>query len=247
MVDFGWPLGFTAYSIYYAIYGDDEGYKLRKYILVFFYFLCGIRFLLGWILRTKAHGEDKRWAIWRERWENGKGWFNIKSVPINLFFFYQAQTFSNILILTFPLKLVSQNPNSSMSIFEYFAIVLYCLSFYLENKADMQLNSWKISQYKKKKEGKPVSSVCNIGLWKISRHPNYFFENLVWVSYSIYAYPSATSTFDVIHLISVFVLAYYFLVHFTGIWITEISSSKNRGKEYENYQNTTPMFFPKIF
>jgi len=82
--------------------------------------------------------------------------------------------------------------------------------------------------------------VCDTGLWHYSRHPNYFFEFLVWVGFAI---ASLDTPHGWITLLCP-VLMYYFLTKITGIPLTEEYALKSKGDAYREYQRTTSAFIP---
>ena len=102
-----------------------------------------------------------------------------------------------------------------------------------ESLADKQLERFKAD---KSNAGK----VCTEGLWKYSRHTNYFFEWMMWVGLFTY---STASPFGWLAVISP-VLMFYFLWHVTGIAATEEQSLRSKGEAYRQYQQTTSAFFP---
>jgi steroid 5-alpha reductase family enzyme len=79
--------------------------------------------------------------------------------------------------------------------------------------------------------------VCREGLWRYSRHPNYFFEWLHWFSYVALASGAAISWLGP-------VLMYVFLRWLSGIPHTEAQALRTRGELYRTYQRTTPMLIP---
>jgi steroid 5-alpha reductase family enzyme len=82
--------------------------------------------------------------------------------------------------------------------------------------------------------------VCRVGLWNYSRHPNYFFEWLIWMAYLIFALASDGGW------IAVFAPAImlYLLLRVTGIPLTEENAIKSKGDLYREYQRTTSAFVP---
>jgi len=234
MVDFGWPSGFFVMAIaFFVVY---PGWQLRKLLLCAMFWVCAARFMIGWwVFRKHWKREDGRWDLWRDRWRRGEGWFGIKNVAFNFFVFYHAQSMANIFILSIPLHIACSNMLPQLQLFEYAAVALWILAFWGENVADMQLASARSRNEK--------NAVVSEGLWRYSRHPNYFFEFVIWCSYAVFAIPSVTETWHYCALALVPVVAYYFLVFFTGIFITEASSVKKR-VGYARYQETTNAFFP---
>lgn len=82
--------------------------------------------------------------------------------------------------------------------------------------------------------------VCQAGLWNYSRHPNYFFEWLVWVGYAVFALGSPWGWLGLIAP----ALMLHFLLNVTGIPMTEELSLKSKGDAYRAYQRTTSAFVP---
>ncbi|MDB4413467.1 DUF1295 domain-containing protein [Pirellulaceae bacterium] len=235
LVDIGWPTGFVGIAIYFGATG--EGYGIRKAIIVSLFFICGARFTIGWIIRNIRDGEDKRWQLWRERWKRGDSLFSIKSIPFNLFLFYHAQTIATAFVLITPVVIACKNESRMISLVEWVAVFVWFVSFFLENVADIQLDRFR----RRGNQG-----VCRDGLWNYSRHPNYFFEFCIWCAYSIFALASVESAFDLLIISLVPVTAYWFLVYYTGIPVTEKASLLKRGEAYQKYQSEVNRFFPMM-
>jgi steroid 5-alpha reductase family enzyme len=81
---------------------------------------------------------------------------------------------------------------------------------------------------------------CRDGLWRYSRHPNYFFEWLHWFAYVVLAIGSPWAWLSWCGP----VVMYVFLRWISGIPYTEAQALRTRGEEYREYQRTTPMLFP---
>ena len=77
------------------------------------------------------------------------------------------------------------------------------------------------------------------GLWKYSRHPNYFFEWIHWFAYPILGLAAGLYSLWIYP-----VLMWLFLYYITGIPFSEQQALKNRGQNYLDYQNRTSMFIP---
>jgi steroid 5-alpha reductase family enzyme len=82
--------------------------------------------------------------------------------------------------------------------------------------------------------------VCTRGLWRYSRHPNYFFEWLIWVSYAVFALSAPWGWIGLIAPASIL----YLLLRVTGIPLTEQQSIRSKGAAYLRYQQTTSAFVP---
>lgn len=236
-VDFGWPSGFTVMAGYYFYTGEAD--LSKKLIITIPYLIAGLRFMLGWVFGRRHHKyEDARWNLWREKWRNGEGLFGIRSVAINFFFFYHTQSMTNVFIMSLPLYTICNSKNP-IGFIEVFGLLLWIVSFILENVADTQLNEFKI-----KNKGSKLNNVMREGLWGYSRHPNYFFEFLLWIAYAVIAYPSLDQYWQYLILFSMPIVAYWYLVDFTGVPMCEKNSLKNRGETYRKYQAEVNMFFP---
>lgn len=104
----------------------------------------------GWLFGRKHWSrEDHRWALWRNRWRNGFGWFGITSEEMNFFFFYHAQSMTNAFIMSVPLHLVcardigyhaDAEARDSIHPLEIAAVLLWMFAFAMENVADFQLS-----------------------------------------------------------------------------------------------------------
>jgi steroid 5-alpha reductase family enzyme len=142
------------------------------------------------------------------------------------------QGISNVL-LSIPFFISVVNTQRSLSVFEYAGAVLWLISVVGEAIADVQLASFK-------KDPNNKGKVCDKGLWYYSRHPNYFFEWLMWVSYFVFA---LGSPYGFIAIISPAVIL-YLLLKVTGIPATEQQSLKTKGEAFKRYQQTTSVFVP---
>ncbi|OQR87347.1 hypothetical protein ACHHYP_09088 [Achlya hypogyna] len=234
MVDFGWPSGFSAMALWYLMNGP--GVWIHRALLSSLYLICGARFMCGWVLRGHLTREDHRWAHWRTHWQSKGGFFGSTSVAFNFFCFYHCQSTTNIVFMSVPLHIAATNTATEVSLWEYIGLGTWLLGFVIENIADRQLDIWKRTN----RDG----GVLRSGLWKYSRHPNYFGEFLLWVAYALMAWPAATSGLQRVLLFLLPAVAYYYLVFFTGAWMAEQVSLKKRGAAYAQYQAETPLLFP---
>lgn len=224
VVDIFWSYNFPVIAAILALIA--EGFPLRVYLICGMVILWGLR--LGTHLGNRVLGhideEEGRYAQLRKDWAPHE--------DRRLFWFFQAQAMSNVL-LAIPFFIITANIGTQLSVFEYAGLVLWILALTGEALAD-----WQLDQFKKKPENK--GKVCDIGLWNYSRHPNYFFEWLIWMSYFVFA---LGSPYGYIAIVSPAIIL-YLLLNVTGIPATEEQSIRSKGELYKKYQKTTSAFVP---
>lgn len=224
IVDIAWAAGFTPVIGIYAVF--SAGYVPRLEI--------GVAMVTIWSLRLAAHlysrvmalhpVEDGRYQELRKRWADG--------YAFKMFWFFQAQSLL-VWILSAPFLLVFRNSAPGLSAVECLGALLWAIALIGEWVADRQLAAFKSDPALR--EG-----ICRTGLWKYSRHPNYFFEWLVWCAYFVFAIGSPHGGVAVYCPL----LMLYFLFKITGIPLTEEQAIRTRGEAYRQYQKTTSVFVP---
>ena len=223
IVDFGWAFGLAVLAVLYAVEGP--GYAPRKWLIEAMAGLWGARLAL-YILRERVigHSEEGRYQQIRREWKT--------KLPLKFFFFFEFQAVLSM-FLSLPFLLISLNSNLALSVLEYLAVALWLVAFAGEMAADGQLAEFKSDPANRGK-------VCRKGLWNYSRHPNYFFEWLIWVSYALFATASPWGWLAWTGP----ALMLFFLFRVTGIPATEAQALRSRGEEYRLYQQTTSAFVP---
>ncbi len=222
IVDIGWSLGLAILAVLYASLGP--GYGPRKWLIAGMAAIWGLR--LAWHLfrRIVGHPEEGRYQQLRKEWG--------AHIEIKFLGFFEFQAFLD-LVLSLPFLLAALNPQPRLSWLEYAGVGIWLIAVIGESTADMQLASFKRAP---ENHGK----VCNAGLWKYSRHPNYFFEWLIWVAWALFA---LASPYGWIALVCP-ALMLYFLFKVTGIPATEAQALRSKGEAYRRYQETTSAFVP---
>ena len=245
-VDIGWPWGLTLIGILTWIYG--EGDSLRVAIVSIAYIFAGSRMGLGAIKLLISGHLDKelpRYEFQKKRWFKAGKTNTALAMQIEAI----VQGIANAAFLAFPAFIIASNPSEELSIFEIIGIVIWLASFIMESMADAQ----KLKFLRTMKKSGERNTVCNIGLWKYSRHPNYFAEWMVWNALVIASIPSWLQLYPNMSVI-IFVLLgvgllmisrimYVTLVTYTGAVPAEYYSVQKR-PAYKDYQQTTNMFFP---
>lgn len=182
---------------------------------------------LTWYLFTDrvldAEHEDGRYLMLREQWgSSAQTWF---------FVFFQVQAF---FVLAFATPFfVAAHSDAPFGTLDVLGIVVWAVSLTGESIADRQL-----SRFRKNPENQ--GQTCRIGLWRYSRHPNYFFEWIHWWAYVLLGLGSAWWYLS--PAAAVFMLFLFFFV--TGIPYTEKRAVASRGDDYREYQRTTSVFIP---
>jgi steroid 5-alpha reductase family enzyme len=181
-------------------------------------------------VRTAGITDDPRYAAFAKEW-------GVNS-PRRMFLFLQNQGFGSI-PLVFSIFVAARFPQPGLRLQDYLGVAILAAGIAGEALADAQLKRFR---------GDPANKgrVCDIGLWRWSRHPNYFFEWFGWLAYPVIAisldaplqYPWGWATL----LAPIFM--YWILVHVTGIPPLEAQMLLSRGERYRAYQSRTSAFFP---
>jgi len=223
IVDFGWALLLPTIAILYALAGT--GYAPRLWLVAGMAGVWGYR-LAFYLLFTRiiGHPEEGRYVELRQSWKT--------NLPAKFFIFFQAQALLDVL-LSLPFLLAALDPRPALGWSDFSGVAIWSVAFAGETAADAQLTAFKSNPANKGK-------TCRAGLWFYSRHPNYFFEWLIWVSYAIYA---SAAPWGWLGLASP-ALMLFFLFRITGIPATEAQALRSRGEEYRRYQETTSAFVP---
>jgi steroid 5-alpha reductase family enzyme len=136
-------------------------------------------------------------------------------------------------MLSVPFLFACGNARPEFGAIEIAGAVLWLIALGGESLAD-----WQLKQFKASPENK--GSVCQAGLWRYSRHPNYFFEWLIWMAFFAVA-AGAPWGWVTVYCPA---LMLFFLLRVTGIPMTEELAVKTKGEEYRAYQKTTSAFVP---
>ncbi|GAB1468458.1 DUF1295 domain-containing protein [Candidatus Cloacimonadota bacterium] len=163
IMDIAWGLGFiiiTALSLLL-----DPGYHWRRILVSALVTLWGARLLIYIYLRNKGKNEDFRYAKWRNDW--GKNWVLRSYLQVFL-----LQGFF-MLTIAYPLFLFNQGQFMAFGFLDVIGLLIWLIGFGFEAIGDAQMRKFKANP---KNKGK----IMNKGLWKLTRHPNYFGESAMW-------------------------------------------------------------------
>jgi steroid 5-alpha reductase family enzyme len=146
--------------------------------------------------------------------------------------FFQLQA-ASVVLLGIPFLLPALNSSPQFHPLEIAGAVLWLSAILGESLADAQLAGFK-------RDPANRGRVCATGLWRCSRHPNYFFEWLVWVAYFGFALASPWGWLAVLSP----AIILFLLLRVTGIPLTEQQSLRSKGNAYREYQAATSAFVP---
>ncbi|PJZ70794.1 hypothetical protein CH373_07735 [Leptospira perolatii] len=224
IVDVGWGLSISTAVIIYFILGD--GFSVRKGVFAFMACLWGWR-LSYFIFTTRVltGHEDSRYAAFRN--EYGE--------KVDRKFFTNVFQFQGALavILSVPFLFPALNPDVNFLTLEIISLAIFFVGLLGESVADFQLAEFKL-------DGDNKGKVCDIGWWRYSRHPNYFFEWVIWISFGIFSLASPWGWIGLLSPLLMLIL----LTKISGIPLNELGQLKSKGKAYEEYRRRTSSFVP---
>lgn len=220
IVDVLWSVGVGGAAILLAWCGAGAGWP--RVTLAVLGGLWGMRLAVHLWTRVRGEPEDGRYRNLRTLWNGDQRKF---------FLFFQFQA---LLIVLFALPFLAVARNRVASGLPLAAgVVLWLVSVIGESIADRQLARFRADPMNR-------GRTCRQGLWRYSRHPNYFFEWLHWFTYVCLALGSPLAWLAW----SGPLLMYVFLRWVSGIPYTEAQALRSRGEDYRAYQRSTPMLFP---
>ncbi|MCB1148106.1 MAG: DUF1295 domain-containing protein [Leptospiraceae bacterium] len=225
IVDVGWTFSIMILAGIYAFWPGTPGNGTRNLIMFVLASMWGLRLgLYLFFTRIYKAEEEGRYVQLRKDWA--------PNIGFKFFIFFQAQGLLDVL-LSIPFLVIVMNPATELHFIEIAGIALVFIGIVGEAIADWQLHVFKKNSTEK-------GQVCQKGLWNYSRHPNYFFECVVWAGWLVFASMAPYGYAAVIAP----ALIYYFIFRVTGVPATEEQAVRSRGEAYKEYQRTTSMFVP---
>ena len=197
----------------------------RQWLVAALVAIWSLRLGLHIAVRAAAISDDPRYAAFAQEWG--------LNAPRRMFLFLQNQALGSI-PLVFAIFVAAHFPSEMMRWRDYFAAFILLVAIIGEAIADSQLKQFTESPGHH-------GRVCDIGLWRWSRHPNYFFQWLGWLAYPIIAISPDYGWGWASPLAPAFM--YWILVHVTGVPPLEAQMLRSRGERYRDYQSRTSVFF----
>ncbi len=223
IVDLFWGLGFVLTAGFYFL--KTEGSGPRKVILIALVAIWGFRLSLHLAWRNIGRGEDFRYKQFRKNYGEKRYWW---------ISFFQTFLLQGILMWLISAPLLGAQyygQNRSLGIFEYIGIILWIIGFCFEAGGDIQLAKFKSDPANK-------GRIMDKGLWRYTRHPNYFGDATIWLGYGFLCLSSG-SYLPVIGSLLMIVL----IIKVSGVALLE-KSLKEKKPQYKEYIEKTSAFIP---
>ena len=203
-----------------------EAPNARQWLVATLVVVWSLRLGLHIAVRTAKISDDPRYAAFAAEWG--------LNAPRRMFVFLQNQALGSI-PLVFAIFVAARFPHDALRLQDYLGALILFAGIAGEALADAQLRAFRRDSANK-------GQVCDVGLWRWSRHPNYFFEWFCWLAYPVMAI-SADYPWGWAALLAP-AFMYWILVHVTGIPPLEEQMLRSRGERYREYQSRTSAFFP---
>jgi steroid 5-alpha reductase family enzyme len=235
LVDIFWAGGFTLllahYYLFAVVFENVAVLTPRHSVLACMVVFASLR-LASYLIQRFRHEfprEDGRYHALRVLLEQTD---SPLMVDFKFFLLFQFQAVLMVLVLS-SVAVASLNGAPDLGLLEWIACFIWLVGFFGQAVADNQLK-----QFKNRPENK--GQVCQVGLWRYSRHPNHFFEWVMWFSYWVFACASPYGAWTVFSP----AIMFFFLTQVSGVKATEEQSLRTRGELYRQYQQSTSAFFP---
>ena len=223
IVDIVWGAGFVLVA--WVSYALGDGVASRKMLLAWMVTLWGGRLAVYLFIRNHGKGEDPRYVAMRNRRGD-------KFARQSLWLVFGLQGVL-MWIVSLPVQVgsVADQP-ASLGPVEIVGVILYTIGIYFESTGDFQLSQFKADPAN-------AGQVMDQGLWRYTRHPNYFGDFCVWWGIWIVAAATGVGIYAVVGPI----VMTFFLLRVSGVAMLERSIGKRR-PGYDEYVRTTNAFFP---
>ena len=221
VADIAWGPGFIVTALTAAAL--NESLNPRAYLVMALVIAWGMRLSLHVYLRNKGKPEDARYRAWRQEWGNNA---NIRA-------FLQVFLLQGLLLLVISLPITSamMAGSSAFTLLDATGLFIWTTGFLFEAIGD-----WQLLRFKKDPAHK--GRIIKTGLWRFSRHPNYFGEVTLWWGIYLIALSSGASWPVIIGPLTITLL----ILKVSGIPMLEKKYEGN--PEFEAYRRRTSAFFP---
>jgi steroid 5-alpha reductase family enzyme len=221
IIDIFWGLGFvlSAWVYRYILSSHSD----RTLIICILVSIWGIRLAAYLANRNLGKGEDYRYQVWRKEYGINFWWVS----------YFRVFLLQGVLLWLIGAPLLVAQTTDVLSVFDYLGIILWAIGLTFETVGDYQL-----AQFKKNSDNK--GKVLDSGLWKYTRHPNYFGDAVLWWGLFCFA-ASAGGWWTVFSP----VLMTFLLMKVSGVALLEKTLVETK-PQYKDYIRRTSAFFPMM-
>lgn len=223
IVDLFWGAGFVLVNSFY--FWSSETVGPRNYLLLVLVFLWGMRLSIYLAIRNIGKGEDFRYQQFRAKYGSHRYWWVS---------FFQTFLLQGVLMWLISAPLLGaqiEGNHNALNLVDFIAISIWAIGIIFEAGGDFQLMRFKSNPQNKGK-------VLNTGLWKYTRHPNYFGDATVWWSFGLFCL-AAGSYLPILGSLLMSLL----IVKVSGVALLE-KTLKPQKPDYADYIKKTSSFFP---
>ncbi len=219
-------LSVLAAASYLTVISSNNNLQLRSIIAISLVFIWALRLGVFLFIRVLRVGEDRRFREVKQNFSKFLVWWSVSALWVFL-------TAANALTM------IINNVSSTDDLYFYFGLLLWLIGFSFEVIADEQKRRFKSDKNNK-------DAFISSGLWRFSRHPNYFGEILLWVGMAVIALPTLIGWQYVTLISPIFI--YLLLTRVSGVNLLEERADQKWGgtEEYDSYVERTPELIPFI-
>lgn len=221
VADIAWGLGFVLIAWAAFFLSDNSG--PRSWLVNILVSIWGLR--LAWHVsrRNKGKTEDYRYLAWRKEW--GK-WFYIRSY-LQVYLLQGALLY----LIIWPVLFVNKNIGLTLNLIDYLGLLIWLIGFFFESVGDAQLTSFIKNPSNKGK-------LMQTGLWRYTRHPNYFGEVTQWWGLWLVAISVPNGWVSIIGPLTITIL----ILKVSGVPMLEKKMAEN--PDFAEYKKRTSVFIP---
>lgn len=233
MIDLYWTVIPVLLLHYYATHPLAQFNTLRSWVVILLTWVWSLRLTHSYLRRENWQlGVREDWRFSDMRTQYGRSWWWIS--------FFSVYVIQQVFLIGICLPLyVVHSVNRPCNIWDFLAIIVCLLGVVVAYIADTQLYNFVTTNNKLKELGKPTVPNLDKSLWRYSRHPNYFGEQLWWWGLGIFAWNLGHSWTLVGALVNSMCLAYV-----TVLVEKRMLKQESRAEAYRQYQKTTSVWIP---
>ena len=220
LVDVGWGSGFVVVAVYSFLSAQEIG--TRGLLVTILVLLWGLRLSYHLFKRNWGQEEDYRYQNMKKNWDN---------VAVTGFFRVFMLQAAILLIISSPVSLINFSAPVEIGWIGILGLIIWCIGYFFEVVGDKQLHDFLARDDRE-------AEIMKEGLWKYTRHPNYFGEAAMWWGIWLLTLPVNLGWLTIISPVAITLL----LLYVSGVPLLEKKYKNNQ--EYQRYKEKTNRFIP---